>query len=239
MNSDLPRVADRANNSSGFHWSSVLALLVALSALFLALRDHTLSQESLEDDTGDQEIEWIVASDESQETDPDGISIMGFAPVQLDDLLRWHDLRGFRIQLSTSGTQQALGTRFAFYQKGELLVATEWHWDFSQTGQQKTQELSILFHIDEDAGVVNIWRRLQGAGSKLKISFPAGFKAQLFPSSPRLVNGYQIPLAVTLAPNETWAISSDFNPNSSHLILVMELMEYIGDSSKEAEGSSQ
>ncbi len=230
MTSDLPRASDKACCSSGCHWSSVLAVFIAIAALFFALKDHYRApQEPLSDEQ--ESVQWqnvpvVVIEKGTTEEESEGLSLTGYASVTTDDLLRWNDLRGFRIRLATSGRQAALGSRFAFYQRGELLSATKWHWDFSEMGQQKTQELSLLFHIDEEAGVVNIWRRLYGAAGKLQLTLPVGFKAQLFPESPRMLNQHQIPLAVTLAPDETWAINSDFDPESSYLILVMELMEY-------------
>lgn len=172
----------------------------------------------------EQETEDLPGSDLTLPDQEGDLFLESFSPVEQKEWMGWLDVRGFNLTIRTRGNQDAFGTRFAIYKQGELMRSTPWHFDRTEAGKAPLQKISVLYRVGEEQ--IEIWRRLQGAAGKVFLSTPVEEPAfRVFLQNPRLVYGFQLPLAVALAPDNTLFGHEDFDPQQSYMILVMELME--------------
>lgn len=179
--------------------------------------------EQTEEERQSEDLSDIVARDQQE-----GLFLEHVGPVEQKDWMGWLDVRGFHFVIRTSGNQDAFGTRFALYKQGKLMRSTPWHFDRTEAGKASQQEVSILYRVGEEQ--IEIWRRLPGAAGKVFLNTPSEEpRLRVFLQNPRLIHGFQIPLAVGLAPDNTLFGHEDFDPQQSYLILVMELMERSGE----------
>lgn len=166
----------------------------------------------------------VVVRENVQTEDFQGLAVVGVRPADRQDIMGWLGVRGFGIKLRASGEQSAFGIRFVIYRKGELIQTSPWHYDRTEEAQGLEQEIHVLFQIHE--GEIEIWRRFRNTAGKVSLPFSEeGTTFTVFPQVPRLINGYQIPLAIALAPEVNTLSEKDFDPTHSYLILVMEVAE--------------
>lgn len=188
--------------------------------------DEATTQETAALNLGKTDAETEKTGEPAESTN--GFVLKHYKPADQQDLMGWLNLRGFAMQIETSGQQLAFGTRFAIYREGKLVQSTPWHLDRSETGRARLQNINLLYRIDEKQ--IELWRRLEGAAGKVSLSLvPELPKFRIFIQKPRIVNQFQIPLAAALSPGNHVLEDKDFDPQHAHLLLVMELMERAAD----------